>query len=94
MKKEYAKPVLLAESFELCEHVSRSCGLEGGWATHWDSVGVSPCGIRQFGPGYDEDILFGSKEPCTIDTSLFEPGTELIDYHGTVIDSVEALFSS
>ena len=64
MKKEYTKPLLFAESFELMEHISQTCGKIagiGGIATHWDN---KSCGFRTAGAYDDSAIVFASEPTC------------------------------
>lgn len=38
MKKQYHRPAIYAESFQLCEHIGLSCpGIMPGSASHWDA---------------------------------------------------------
>ena len=92
MRKQYQKPALLSESFEVCEHIAKNCGLASGWSTHWEGGGDSPCGIYQFDKG-GTDILFYSASPCNVDLTGIPTDEPVIDYHGET-RTIEALFSS
>ena len=96
MRKEYQKPALYAERFELLEHISSSCpalNSEPGWVTHREK---GDCGFRIDGPYTDTNILFYGSDPCNIDADDFEDGflpEDIFAYHGQNLNFSQ-LFSS
>ena len=95
LKKEYQRPVLYAEAFEVCEHITRNCNMEAGWSTHWDSgADGGACGFCIDGPG-SEQVLYYALPTCTISYDDFEVDDipSLINYHGRNLN-VSDLFSS
>ena len=63
MMKEYQKPALYAERFDLVEHIAKICTVGGGTLTTMKDS-VDGCGFRVFGPGDDTLVLFSAIPGC------------------------------
>lgn len=96
MRKEYSKPRLFAESFEVCEHISRSCpNVPSGSTTFKDNGNGETCGWRLLGPGNDEIILFYETFVGTCN-EIVDDSYEFGEYNGAGDQpiSLDQLFSS
>ena len=72
MKKNYSKPVLLVESFQLNAAFADSCSAQGLITiNHW----LSTCTI---------DVYFGS-EICDVNLSEMQQPNDTLCYHGPTV---------
>lgn len=85
MKKEYIKPYLLVESFQLDAAIAAACSTENKLAIHY---GLDSCTAEEEAPGLN---YFGNK--CVHDIQVEGDGNDLICYHGPSPASVAFMYS-
>lgn len=74
MKKDYKKPYLLVESFQLDAAIAASCSSEKKMPLHY---GLDTCTLEVDMPGFN---YFGNL--CIHDVQVEGDGNDLICYHG------------
>jgi hypothetical protein len=79
MKKDYKKPYLLIESFQLNAAVAGSCAAQGGITINY---GENRCG---FDVGVDNQFQFFNAFNCDMDLTGPEDGYDTICYHGPTL---------
>ena len=94
MKREYAKPMLYAENFELLEHISgRGCvTVDMSMTTHRSAE--AGCGyFLDPSKRFNDDVVFQNMEGGDCTWFDVDPTTELGEYNGLVI-TASGIFSS
>jgi hypothetical protein len=76
MKKDYKKPYLLVESFQLDAAIAASCSSETKNPLHY---GLDSCTLEEELPGFG---YFGNL--CIHDVKVEGDGNDLICYHGPI----------
>jgi hypothetical protein len=79
MKKDYKKPYLLIESFQLNAAVAGSCAASGGIAINY---GENKCGFIEHSEGRYEFFNYNN---CEVDLTGPEDGYDTICYHGPTL---------
>ena len=76
MKKNYTKPYIVVETFQLDAAIAASCSADGKQALNY---GMDTCDLDKEMPGLN---YFGDK--CVHDVKVEGDGNDLICYHGPV----------
>lgn len=79
MKREYKKPYLLVETFQLNAAIAAACSSDGGIAINY---GENSCG---FDRGTTKQFQFFNYINCEVDLTGPADGNDTICYHGPTV---------